>query len=317
MRVTIIGGTGHIGSFLAPQLVRAGHRVTVVSRGEREPYALELNDRRELWREVERVRCDRRAAEADGTFAALVAGLGAEVVMDLTSFTVDQARHLIGGLDGQHLVHTGSVWAYGRSTVVPTTEQSPKAPYGQYGIAKAQLEDHLLREQQRVPATVIHPGHISGPGWPAINPAGNLDPAVLRRLRAEGRCLLPDAGMGLLQHVHAADVAALHLAAMAAPQAACGEAFNAVATESLTLRCYASLIARHFGHEPQLEFLPWSQWATTVGAEYAAVTADHVERSPHHSMAKAERLLGFVPAHTASETVIEAAQWQADQGLLD
>src|SRR5690606_12529205 len=104
---------------------------------------------------------------------------------------------------------------------------------------------------------------------------------------------------------------------MEAPQVACGEAFNAVATESLTLRCYASLIARHFGHEPQLEFLPWSQSATRVGAEYTAVTADHVERSPHHSMAMAERLLGFVPAHTASETVIEAAQWQADQGLLD
>src|SRR4051794_41809400 len=38
MRVVVIGATGHIGSFLVPRLVRAGHDVVAVSRGERAPY---------------------------------------------------------------------------------------------------------------------------------------------------------------------------------------------------------------------------------------------------------------------------------------
>jgi uncharacterized protein YbjT (DUF2867 family) len=38
VRVVVIGGTGHIGSYLTPRLVAAGHDVVVLSRGERQPY---------------------------------------------------------------------------------------------------------------------------------------------------------------------------------------------------------------------------------------------------------------------------------------
>ncbi len=38
VRVAIIGGTGHIGSFLTPRLVEAGHSVICISRGLKEPY---------------------------------------------------------------------------------------------------------------------------------------------------------------------------------------------------------------------------------------------------------------------------------------
>src|SRR5690349_19831024 len=37
-RVVVIGATGHVGTFLIPRLVRAGHDVVAVSRGLREPY---------------------------------------------------------------------------------------------------------------------------------------------------------------------------------------------------------------------------------------------------------------------------------------
>ena len=35
MRVVIIGGTGHVGTFLVPRLVEAGHEVFCLSRVER------------------------------------------------------------------------------------------------------------------------------------------------------------------------------------------------------------------------------------------------------------------------------------------
>jgi uncharacterized protein YbjT (DUF2867 family) len=38
MRVVIIGGTGHVGTYLVPRLVQLGHQVVVVSRGKRSPY---------------------------------------------------------------------------------------------------------------------------------------------------------------------------------------------------------------------------------------------------------------------------------------
>ncbi len=254
MRTVVIGGTGHIGTYLVPSLVRAGHDTVVISRGSRRPYREDP-----LWSEVEMVTCDRDAAESDGEFGMLVAGLGADAVVDLTCFTVDQARQLVEALDGQHLVHTGSIWSYGPSTIVPTTEAAPKHPYGDYGVGKLEIERYLMG-QERVRASVVHPGHISGPGWMPIGPAGNVDPAVIDALRADGSCVLPDRGLETIQHVHAEDVAGLHQACLEQPDAAAGESFNSVCTEALTLRGYAELVARHFGHEPRLELVPWAEF---------------------------------------------------------
>ncbi|MGI6480617.1 MAG: NAD-dependent epimerase/dehydratase family protein [Sphaerochaetaceae bacterium] len=40
MKVVLIGATGHIGTYLVPRLVEAGHSVTAVSSGERAPPTL-------------------------------------------------------------------------------------------------------------------------------------------------------------------------------------------------------------------------------------------------------------------------------------
>ena len=59
-KVVVIGATGHIGSFLVPRLVEAGHAVVAVSRGKRAPYVAS-----KLWDAVERADLDRDALEAD------------------------------------------------------------------------------------------------------------------------------------------------------------------------------------------------------------------------------------------------------------
>ena len=310
MRVVVIGGTGHIGTYLVPSLVRAGHETAVLSRGTRRPYRAD-----EAWRDVEAVTVDRGAAEQDGRFGTLVAGLRPDAVVDLTCFTPSQARQLVEALDGQHVVHTGSIWSYGRSALVPTTEDAPRHPFGEYGVNKLAIERYLLGEQTRVRASVVNPGHISGPGWAPIGPAGNLDPQVIRSLHADGSCVLPDRGGETIHHVHADDVARLHQACLEQPDAAAGEAFNSVCTQALTLRGYAETVARHFGHEPRLQFLPWTEFAANVDPEYVEQTLDHIGRAPCFSMEKARTLLGFVPAHDVTGTVLEAIDdWMANRG---
>ena len=301
MRITVIGGTGHIGTHLVPSLVRHGHEVAVVSRGQHQPYAAD-----DAWASVERVTCDRDRAETDGTFGQLIARQKPDGVVDLRCFTRRQARHLIDSLDGKHLVVTGSIWSWGRTSVVPMTEDVPKEPLTAYDRGKAELEEYLLREQTRVPASMVHPSHISGPGWTAVNPAGNFDLDVYRSLKRDGSATLPLDGMALLQHVHAADVAEVHRLALTHPETSAGEAFNAVAEQSLTLRAYATLLARHFGHEPTLTFLPWADFADEVGEKNAIMTHDHITRSPHFSLAKTRALLGFTPTYSTQATVLAA-----------
>ena len=300
MRVVVIGGTGHVGTYLVPDLVRTGHDVVVVSRGVHQPYHDDP-----AWTDVEGVHCDREEAEKAGEFGRLVAELRPDAVVDLTCFTRAQAKQLVEALDGQHLVHTGSIWSYGRSMLVPTPETSPKEPYGEYGIGKLDVEQYLM-SQERVGASVVHPGHITGPGWLPIGPAGNLDPAVIDSLRSDGTCLLPDRGGETVHHVHAADVAALHQACLEQRDVAEGQSFNSVCTEALTLRGYAELVARHFGQVPRLQFVPWMEFVERVGADYAEETLEHIGRAPMFSMEKARALLGFVPQHSVADTVLEA-----------
>src|SRR4030042_1692901 len=123
MRVVVIGGTGHVGTYLVPRLGAGGHEGVGIRRG---------------------------AGEAAPAPAA-----GGKV---------------------RHFLHTGTVWVHGPTVEAPTTEEQPRRPFGEYGIQKAAIEDYLLGKARRdgFPATVVHPGHIVGPGWAPVGPAGNF-----------------------------------------------------------------------------------------------------------------------------------------------
>src|SRR5829696_2790651 len=82
MRIVVIGGSGHVGSFLVPRLVRTGHAVVNLTRGVRTPYV-----DHEAWSEVEQIPVDRAAEDAAGTFGKRVAALDADVVVDMICFT--------------------------------------------------------------------------------------------------------------------------------------------------------------------------------------------------------------------------------------
>jgi len=59
MRVVVIGGSGHVGTYLVPRLVEAGHDVINVSRAQREPYRAHG-----AWRSVQQVNADRAVEDA-------------------------------------------------------------------------------------------------------------------------------------------------------------------------------------------------------------------------------------------------------------
>src|SRR5215204_6061626 len=110
MRVVIIGGSGHVGTYLVPRLVAAGHEVVAVSRGRREPYQPHA-----AWRSVAQVELDRESAEADGSFGKRIRELRPDVVIDMICFTLESARQLAEALRGQiqHLLHCGTIWIHG------------------------------------------------------------------------------------------------------------------------------------------------------------------------------------------------------------
>jgi nucleoside-diphosphate-sugar epimerase len=307
MKIVIIGGTGHIGTYLVPRLVETGHQVTVISRSQRQPYLPNA-----AWKQVEMIIKDREAEESRGAFGKFVLSLEPDAVIDLICFKIDSTRQLVSALKGQvqHFLHCGTMWIYGPSSVVPATEDQPRHPFGEYGIQKAAIETYLLKEARMsgFPATLLHPGHIVGPGWAPVNPAGNLNLNVFSRLARGEEVAIPNLGMETLHHVHADDVAQAFEAALTHRSAAVGESFHVVSPAAITLRGYAEAAAAWFGQTPKLIYLPWEEWRKLNPPEDAAATWDHIAHSPNGSIEKARRLLGYHPRYTSLQAVHEAVQ---------
>ncbi len=305
MRAVIVGGTGHIGSYLTPRLVEAGLSVFNVSRSQRQPYRPHP-----AWREVRQVDLDRVAEEKSGTFGEKIARLEPDVVIDLTCYLLESAQLLVEALRGRvsHFLHCGTIWVHGLAVEMPATEEQPREPLEEYGCRKAAIEAYLLQEarRNRFPATVLHPGHLVGVGWTPINPVGNFNPTVFSDLARGEEVALPNLGRECLHHVHADDVAQAFLASLANWSSAVGKSFHVVSPAALTLCGYARAVARWFGHEARLKFLPWEQWKETVSEKDAQITWGHIAHSSNCSIQKAQQLLGYQPRYTSLEAIRES-----------
>jgi nucleoside-diphosphate-sugar epimerase len=314
MKVVVIGGSGHVGTYLVPMLVEAGHQVVNVSRGQAKPYKPNA-----AWSKVETVTADRDAEDKAGTFAARIAALDADVVVDMISFTLGSTQQLVDALRGRvaHFLHCGTIWVYGHNPAVPATESDPLNPFGEYGTQKAAIETYLLAEARTgFPATVFRPGHIVGPGWVPLDPAGHFTAETYSLIKRGDELAIANFGLETVHYVHAEDVAQIAAKAIANRAEAVGEAFNAVSPAALNLRGYAEAMYRWFGHEPRIRYLPFDEWKKTQTEGDAKATWEHISRSPAHSIEKARKLLGYEPKWSSLEAIKEAVTWLIENGRV-
>ncbi len=315
MRIVVIGGSGHVGTFLIPRLVNAGHYVISISRGKREPY-----QEHRAWDEVEQLVIHRDLAEHEGTFGLQIQELNPDVVIDMISFTPQNAEHLVNSLRGrvQHLLVCGTIWIHGRSIEVPTTEEQNRKAFGDYGMQKERMTAYLLKEARlnTFPVTVLHPGHIVGSGWIPLNPLGNFNPEVFSKLARGEELLIPTPGMETLHHVHADDVAQAFVKVLAHWGDSVGEDFHVVSDAAVTLRGYAEAIAFWFGKEANLKYMAGDEWKENFSDEDIETSWEHILRSPNCCIEKAKRYLGYQPRYTSLQAIYESVQWLISHDMI-
>ena len=317
MKILVIGGTGHTGSYLVPRLVLGGHEVKVVARNPSAHYT----DPRLAWGQVEWIIADRTAEEMDDTWKQRMASLDVDVVMDLICYTPQQSQIMTEAFEGRirHFLHCGTIWAYGPSTRRPHRESDPRKPIGDYGAKKAIIEADLINryQTQGFPATIVHPGHISGRKWLPIDPQGTRNGTGVYHKLARGETVhLPQFGRETLQHVHGDDVAQMFELAMIHRQAALGESFSAVAPYAVSLVGCCEFVASLFGRDPNIEFVSHDEMERSLGAPAWAITKDHIAHSPCCSIEKAQRLLGYSPRYTTEQIYVECLEYLLETGEL-
>jgi nucleoside-diphosphate-sugar epimerase len=291
--------------------------VSVVCRNKTPRYS----DPRIAWPQVEWVVADRRAEEQEGTWQARMANTDAEIVIDLICFTPEQNRMMVEAFEGRisHFLTCGSIWAYGPSPRTPYHESDARRPISDYGRGKAAIEADLTDRFHRsgFPATVVHPGHISGRKWLPIDPQGTRNGTAIYGQLAGGDVVhLPQYGRETLHHVHGDDVAQVFELALTHREAALGESFSAVAPYAMSLVGCCQFVASLFGRAPNLAFVTHAEFEALLGAEAAAITFDHVQHSPCSSIEKGLRLLGYQPRYTTEQIYVECIEYMLASGTL-
>jgi nucleoside-diphosphate-sugar epimerase len=171
------------------------------------------------------------------------------------------------------------------------TEGTPLPVRTPYGRSKQEGERLVL--QSGLPAVVLRPSHVYGPGgWYANE--------LVARLRQPGRFAVIGRGENLWDVVHVEDVAGALL--LAAEQASTGSIYHVVDDEPITFYDFMALTAAALGVGAPRR-IPGALARLIAGRNAVAA----VVRSARSSNAKIKRELGWQPRFpTAREGVADA-----------
>jgi len=217
----------------------------------------------------------------------------------------------------RRLIHVSSWAVYGMALGQPAREDFPLRPIPDpYALTKAEADKLVQRYivRERLPAVIVRPGTMFGPG-DQVNFGRMAD-----RLRA-GRAVIIGSGRNALPFVYVSDVVDGMLLA-ADKEQAIGGVYNLSTDQPLTQEELWYAIAKEIGANPPRLHVPYhALHALAFVAE--RLTSDRPKRQPlitrlgvklfgsdnRHSIDKARRELGYIPRVGLREGVRLAASW--------
>jgi nucleoside-diphosphate-sugar epimerase len=307
LKILVIGGTGHIGSFLTPMLAEAGHDVTVVTRGER-PISQE-----ERWKSVKSIKAS--YTSGNSLWCEAVAAVEAEVVIDILGRDLPAVYDTVKGTCRQ-LIACGSIWMFGEPKIVPT----PEAPQG---ICPSEGYNVRFPEMLRVKKhcaedgiafTAIMPPNICGPGNIPLDLTADRSIDVHRALQRGEEVALPAPGSNLISPCDAEDVAQGFALAVAKREAANGEIFNVGPAYALTTKEFVAAYSRIYGVDIPVRWVGWPEYTTNIQPDIC--THYHFGANMAPDISKISTVLGYRPKHTPEESMARAVAWMRETNLL-
>jgi nucleoside-diphosphate-sugar epimerase len=299
MKLFITGATGYIGFSVATAFRRAGYEVWGLTRSQEKASLLARHEIQPIIGNLQALDTfTALAAESDVIIHTAIdyqadpAALDLMTVKELLNVTQQSA-------DPQTLIYTSSVWVYGDTHGQPVTEEASLSPAEIVGW-RPHIEQMVLNADW-INGLVIRPGVVYGKSggltglW--FDGASNND--VLQ--------VVGD-GYNRWTMVHVDDLAQGYLQAVQSGFS--GEVFNLVDSSRDTVMHMAGIAAQAAGHTRQLEFIPVTKAAETMGALAEALALGQIVDA-----GKAARLLNWQPKHAGftAEICTYLAAWQAAQ----
>ena len=298
MNALIVGGSGPTGHFIVNGLVRAGFRLTMLTRG--------LHDVPELPAGIQRWYADPYDPEQ---LARTLSGQR----FDLCVATYGRLRAIAELTAGQvgHFVSVGGAPAYrgymNPSLHVPAGLPAPTDERAE--TVRAESEDSKGWRVARTERAVFrhHPRatHFRYPFVYGPYQLAAREWCVVRRI-LDGRphIVLPDGGLTLHSFGYAENVAGAVLLAAGRPDAAAGQIYNCADEEALTLRQVVEIIAAALGHRWEIVSMPWPLATPAKPLVGQPLTTHRLL-----SIAKLQRELGYRDLVAPREALARTARW--------
>jgi nucleoside-diphosphate-sugar epimerase len=292
VKILFLGGTGNISTACVECAVARGHRVGILTRGQRpSPFGPR----------VEVLHGDR-----DDTAALGRAAEGRwDAVVDFLAYTpaqVDRAVSAFAGKTGQY-VFISTVATYDKPKArLPFTEDAPLAnPFWEYARLKIGCEERVreAHRERALPITIVRPSYTYGPTW-IPSGFGGQDYTVVDRMRRGLPVVCHGDGTALWGMTHASDFA-VGLVGLVGHPDAIGEAFHVTTDEVLTWNAIYETIARAAGVEARLVHVPSALIAALVPDRGASLLGDKA----HSSIFDNSKVRRLVPEFQAKVTFAE------------
>ncbi len=284
--VLVIGGTTFFGKAIVEELLEAGHRVTVFSRGQKRPPFFDHE-------RVSHIRGDRSDREG---FRERLQGQTFDAVIDNIAYTADDVRHALDVLQGnvgRYVLTSSAAVYYTGSLVMPVPEgdvnydfqppQGEESPFWSYTMGKLRAEKVLI-SQSEVPYTILRPPVVLGPEDPTLR--GYF---YFQRLRDGRPLLLTNGGVQSFRLVYSRDLARGYLRALETERAE-GQIYNLAQHEVVRLIDLVREAANVLGQDPTIVSVPADAFQRS-GFEYPEPYARMTNFIP--DISKAEEELGY------------------------
>lgn len=304
MKILVIGGTGHVGTFLVQILCEQGHDVAIGSRGRTKAQgALPANARF--------VTCDSTDMES---LKALAEKETFDVIVDFPG-TAKNIWDVFRDKAG-HIIACGSLWMLGYPRTVPTPEmtQNP-CLFAGYDTRYDEIVEMLSDcHRHKAAFTAVMPPNICGPGKIPLDTLGGRDIEVHRANMRGETVYLPDGPEATICPCDAYDLAMIFALAANNRTAAAGQIFNGGAAYSLTASEFVRTMGEIYGVEIPIEYVPWERYKHEISPSMGHWWHFYAHMSP--DISKARKLLGYKPRYTPKETLERAVNWMREQNLL-
>ena len=329
MKILITGGTGFIGSRLALEGIRRGHRVRVFGQVNT---AAERQNREQLDRQsvevvlgsvIEQSKVAAAVSGCDLVFHLAAAQHESNVPdQHFRDVNVAGTRHVLeachsGGV--KRVVHGSTIGVYGEAMEGALDESSPVKPNSIYGETKLEGERLVLSYADRLPLSIIRISETYGPG----------DRRLLKLFKAVRSKMFFMIGRGenIHQLIYIDDLVEGMFLAAERPEAL-GKLYVLAGSEMLTTNDMVAAIADVLCRSgPQRRLPLWPFLAAGFILEKTLRPLgikpplhrrrlDFFRKSFYFNPGKSNRDLGFQPKTPFREGAELTVRWYRDQGLL-